>query len=336
MAALQLRSAGAAHWAIRTNVIIRPEGSGDAPAHIHFATAALAMPLAVIPYPVIDPVAFHVGPFPIRWYALSYIGGLAFGWFYVRALIRNGRLWGNTPRPRADSIADLVLYLAIGVIVGGRLGQVIFYQPDYFFAHPLEIFELWLGGMSFHGGLIGAALAIWYFARETKVPLLTVGDICAAAAPIGIFLVRIANFIKPELWGRPSDVPWAMIFPGVDDQPRHPSQLYEAGLEGLLLFLVLTLFVRFGALKRPGVATGIFCIGYGAARVVSEFFREPDPQLERLAHGLTMGMVLSAPLVLIGAALIVYVLRFRSVERTAKSDKEPTAAPAGSAAGRDR
>ena len=132
-----------------------------------------------------------------------------------------------------------------------------------------------------------------------------------STAPIGIFPVRIANFIKPELWGRPTDVPWAMIFPGVDDQPRHPSQLYEAGLEGLLLFLVLALFVRAGALKRPGVATGIFCIGYGMARIVSEFFREPDPQQEKLAHGLTMGMVLSAPLVLIGAALLVYVLRFR-------------------------
>jgi phosphatidylglycerol---prolipoprotein diacylglyceryl transferase len=216
------------------------------------------MTVLVIPYPVIDPVAFHVGPFPIRWYALSYIGGLALGWLYAGALIRNNRLWGDRPRPRSESIADLVLYLAIGVVVGGRLGQVIFYQPDYFFAHPLEIFELWLGGMSFHGGMIGAALAIWYFARETKVSPLTVGDICAAAAPIGIFLVRIANFIKPELWGRPTDVAWAMIFPGVDDQPRHPNQLYEAGLEGLLLFLVLALFVRAGALKRPGIATGIF------------------------------------------------------------------------------
>ncbi len=281
------------------------------------------MALSVIPYPVIDPVAFYVGPFPIRWYALAYIGGLALGWLYARALIRSDRLWGDTPRPPSESIADLVLYLAIGVIVGGRLGQVIFYQPDYFFGHPLEIFELWLGGMSFHGGLIGAALAIWYFARENKVSLLTVGDICAAAAPIGIFLVRIANFIKPELWGRPTDVPWAMIFPGVDDQPRHPSQLYEAGLEGLLLFLTLALFVRFGVLKRPGIATGIFCIGYGVARIVSEFFREPDPQLEQLAHGLTMGMVLSAPLVLIGAALIVYVLRFGQQRLDAGAVKAP-------------
>lgn len=272
------------------------------------------MAIAVVPYPVIDPVAFHVGPFPIRWYALAYIGGLAGGWLYAWALIKNDRLWGGTPRPRPESIADLVLYLAIGVVVGGRLGQVIFYQPEYFFAHPLEIFELWLGGMSFHGGLIGAALAIWYFARETKISLLTVGDICAAAAPIGIFLVRIANFINEEQWGRPSDLPWAMIFPDVDNQPRHPSQLYEAGLEGLLLFLLVGLFVRSGALKRPGLVTGVFCIGYAVTRIVSEFFREPDPQIERLAYGLTMGMVLSVPVLLAGTALLIYALRSRRTE----------------------
>ncbi len=268
------------------------------------------MPIAVIPYPVIDPVAFHIGPFPIRWYALAYIGGLVMGWLYARALIKNDRLWGATPRPQPETIADLVLYLALGVVIGGRLGQVIFYQPAYFLAHPLEIIEPWLGGMSFHGGLIGAALAIWYFARETKVPVLTIADLCAATAPIGIFLVRIANFINEEQWGRPSDVPWAMIFPDVDGQPRHPSQLYEAGLEGLLLLLVLGLVVRSGALKRPGVVAGVFCIGYAVTRIISEFFREPDPQLERLSQGLTMGMVLSVPVLLAGVALIVYALYF--------------------------
>jgi phosphatidylglycerol---prolipoprotein diacylglyceryl transferase len=168
--------------------------------------------------------------------------------------------------------------------------------------------------MAFHGGLIGASLAIWYFAKQTKVSVLTIADISAAAAPIGIFLVRIANFIKPELWGRPTNVPLAMIFPGVDDQPRHPSQLYEAGLEGLLLFLVVGLFVRGRALKRPGVVTGVFCVGYGAARIFSEFFREPDPQLEQLSHGLTMGMVLSAPILLAGAALLAYSVYFRREE----------------------
>ncbi len=270
-----------------------------------------AMAFAVIPYPVINAVAFHVGPFPIRWYALSYIGGLGLGWLYAWVLIRNDRLWGHMPRPQPQSIADLVLYLALGVVIGGRLGQVIFYQPEYFFAHPLEIFEPWLGGMSFHGGLIGAALAIWYFGRKSRVPLLTIADIVAATAPIGIFLVRIANFINEEQWGRPSDVPWAMVFPDVDSQPRHPSQLYEAGLEGLLLFLVVWLFVRSGAFKRPGIVTGVFCVGYAVTRIISEFFREPDPQLERLSYGLTMGMVLSIPLLLAGVALLFYVLRLR-------------------------
>jgi len=272
------------------------------------------MVLFVIPYPVFDPVAFHIGPYPVRWYALAYVGGLALGWAYAWALLRSDRLWGTTPRPGPGSLSDLVIYLAIAVVVGGRLGQVLFYDPRYYAAHPLEIVEPWKGGMSFHGGLIGAAFAIWYFAKEKNVSLLAVADLCAAAAPIGILLVRIANFIRPELWGRPTDVPWAMIFPGVDNQPRHPSQLYEAGLEGLLLFVVLALFVRGGAFKRPGIVTGIFCIGYGAARIFSEFFREPDPQLEKLSHGLTMGMVLSAPVLFAGVALIAYILYFRRTE----------------------
>ena len=273
-----------------------------------------AMEVFVIPYPAIDPVAVQIGPFPVRWYALSYIGGLGLGWIYARLLVSHDRFWGDTLRPGANSISDLVLYLAIGGVVGGRLGDVLFYEPSYFFRHPLEIAELWNGGMAFHGGLIGAILAIWYFARETKVPILTIADISAAAAPIGIFLVRIANFIKPELWGRPTKVPWAMIFPGADGQPRHPSQLYEACLEGLLLFVVLGLCVRGGALKRPGVVTGGFCIGYAIARIFSEFFRETDPQLERLSHGLTMGMVLSVPILLAGFALMLYAFYFRREE----------------------
>jgi phosphatidylglycerol---prolipoprotein diacylglyceryl transferase len=281
--------------------------------------------LAVIPYPAIDPVAVYIGPFPIRWYALAYIGGLAGGWLYAWLLVRNDRLWGKTPRPTAEAVGDLVLYSALAIVIGGRLGQVIFYEWSHYSAHPLEIFELWNGGMSFHGGLIAASLAIWYVAKQSKVPLLTVADICAAAAPIGIFLGRIANFIRPELWGRPTDVPWAMVFPGVDDQSRHPSQLYEGALEGLLLFLILAIFVRNGAFKRPGLTSGIFCVGYAAARIFCEFFREPDPQLEDLAHGLTMGMVLSVPLVVVGAALIAYAVRFR---READSgDSIPLARP---------
>ena len=198
----------------------------------------------------------------------------------------------------------------LGVVIGGRLGNVLFYDPSYYVAHPWEIIELWDGGMAFHGGLIGALLAIWYFARQSKISILTISDICAAAAPIGIVLVRVANFIRPELWGRPTDVPWAMIFPGVDGQPRHPSQLYEAFFEGLLLWLVLAICVRNGALRRPGLVAGVFGVGYGAARIFTEFFREPDPQLEKLSHGLTMGMVLSAPVFLAGAAMIIYAVYF--------------------------
>ncbi len=272
------------------------------------------MVISVIPYPVIDPVAVNIGPFPIRWYALAYIGGLAGGWLYARLLVRNDRLWATTPRPTSDAIDDLVLYTALAIVIGGRLGQVIFYEWSHYSAHPLEIFQLWNGGMSFHGGMIAALFAIWYVARQAKVSILTIGDICAAAAPIGIFLGRIANFIRPELWGRPTDataVPWAMVFPDVDDLPRHPSQLYEGALEGLLLFLILAIVVRTGAFKRPGLTSGVFCVGYGVARIFCEFFREPDPQLEDLAHGLTMGMVLSVPLLVIGTMLIAYAVRLR-------------------------
>jgi phosphatidylglycerol---prolipoprotein diacylglyceryl transferase len=285
----------------------------------------LSAAIAVIPYPAIDPVAVNIGPFPIRWYALAYIGGLGLGWLYARLLVRSDRLWGrdlwgNSPRPAGSAIDDLVLYCALAVVIGGRLGQVIFYEWSHYSAHPLEIFELWNGGMSFHGGLIAAVLAMWYVARQAKVPMLTIADICGAVAPIGILLGRIANFIRPELWGRPTDatvVPWAMVFPDVDDLPRHPSQLYEGGLEGLLLFVVLFFFVRGGAFKRPGLVAGIFCVGYGLARIFCEFFREPDPDLEALAHGLTMGMVLSVPVILVGVGLIGYAVR---AKRVADSD----------------
>ena len=181
------------------------------------------MEFLVIPFPSFDPIAVNIGPLPIRWYALAYIGGLFGGWIYAWLLLRDDRLWGNTLRPSPESIADLVLYMALGVIIGGQLGNALFYEPIYYLAHPLEIVEIWNGGMAFHGGLIGAILATWYFARRTNIPVLTIADICAAVCPVGIFLVRIANFIKPELWGRPSDMPWAIIFPGVDDQPRHPE-----------------------------------------------------------------------------------------------------------------
>ena len=198
---------------------------------------------------------------------------------------------------------------------------MIFYEWPYYSAHPLEILELWNGGMSFHGGLLAACLAIWFVARQAKISILTIGDICAAAAPIGILLGRIANFIRPEEWGRPADVSWAMVFPGVDDLPRHPSQLYEGALEGLLLFIVLAFFVRGGALQRPGLTTGIFLVGYGMARIFCEFFREPDPQPEQLVSWLTMGMLLSVPMIVAGLALIVHAMRRRERPRRTRRER---------------
>jgi phosphatidylglycerol:prolipoprotein diacylglycerol transferase len=273
------------------------------------------MPLFVIPYPAIDPVLVDIGPFPIRWYALAYVFGLILGWVYSRWIVGRDDFWGATPRPTAASLDDLLVYAALGVILGGRLGYVLFYNLDYYLAHPAEVVAVWKGGMSFHGGLAGAAVAIWLFARRHRVNPLSVGDIAAAAVPIGLLLGRLANFIKPELWGRPTDVPWAMVFPGAGPLPRHPSQLYEAALEGVVLFVVLHVAVRAGALRRPGLVAGLFGIGYGCARIACEFFREPDPQLGFLFGGATMGMLLSLPVIAVGLALV------------AASQRRPRASP---------
>ena len=271
------------------------------------------MPIFALPFPVIDPVAVNVGPLPLRWYALAYIGGFILGWLVLRALVANDALWSRgQPRPSRDSLDDLLVFVAFGVIIGGRLGHVLIYDPAFYVAHPLEIFQTWKGGMAFHGGLIGAMVGMYFYARRSGMPLLTVSDICAAVAPIGIFFGRLANFIKPEMWGRETDVPWSMAFPGAGDATRHPSQLYEAGLEGLALGVLLLFAARHGALKQPGLVTGFFGVGYGMARIFCEFFREPDPVQEALPNGLTMGMALSAPLVLLGAAAIMFALRPRS------------------------
>ncbi|WP_210302397.1 prolipoprotein diacylglyceryl transferase [Rhodoblastus sphagnicola] len=272
----------------------------------------LLVPLFVMPYPIIDPVMVHLGPLPIRWYALSYIVSLVFGWLIARRLVGREALWGGIARPSAQSLDDLLVYVAFGAVLGGRLFYVLFYNLTFFLAHPLEIPAVWQGGMSFHGGMTGAALGAFLFARREKVLFLSVGDLCCAVAPIGLFLGRIANFIKPELWGRPTDVPWAMVFPGAGPDPRHPSQLYEAGLEGLALGLLMLLAVRAGACKKPGLTSGLFLTGYALARIFCEFFREPDPQLGFLFGGATMGMLLSAPLALAGGALIIFALRRRA------------------------
>jgi phosphatidylglycerol:prolipoprotein diacylglycerol transferase len=249
-----------------------------------------------------------LGPFPIRWYALAYIAGLMAGWGLIRRLVADDGLWRGLARPSVESIDDLLVYCALGVVIGGRLGMLL-YDPGFYFAHPLEILAIWHGGMAFHGGMIGAAVGVILFARAYKTPWLSVLDLASLVAPIGIFLGRIANFIKPELWGRPTDAPWAMVFPGSDMQPRHPSQLYEAALEGLLNFVILMFVARAGGLRRRGLVTGLFGVVYGLARIACEFFRDPDPKLERLGGGLTMGMVLSAPMIVIGIGVVISALR---------------------------
>jgi phosphatidylglycerol---prolipoprotein diacylglyceryl transferase len=267
------------------------------------------MPWLLIPYPTFDPVLVHLGPLAIRWYALSYICGILLGWAYARALIRNDKLWGGKAPLTVIDFDDFVLWVTLGIILGGRTGYVLFYNLPHFIEHPLEIVQLWNGGMSFHGGFTGCVVAVVLFARSRGLSFLSLGDITCAVGPIGLFLGRLANFVNGELWGRPTDVPWAMIFPTGGPIPRHPSQLYEATLEGLVLLIVLAIFIRMGALKRPGLIIGCFAVFYAIARTTCEFFREPDVQLGFLWHGTTMGMLLSVPLFLAGLGFIAYAMR---------------------------
>jgi phosphatidylglycerol:prolipoprotein diacylglycerol transferase len=258
------------------------------------------VPLLALPFPAIDPVLIQIGPFAIRWYALAYIFGLVLGWQYLRWLVRRPG-WRLTPL----DIDDLLLYVTLGVVLGGRLGYILFYRLEFYLSNPLEALAVWQGGMSFHGGLIGVVAASVLFARRRRRAILEVGDAIACAAPIGLLLGRVANFVNGELWGRPSDVPWAMVFPGGGPQPRHPSQLYEAGLEGVLLLLVMTwLALRPRTPGSAGRLTGAFLIGYGIARSIAELFREPDSHLGFLLGGLTMGQLLSLPMVVVGILLV--------------------------------
>ncbi len=262
-----------------------------------------------LPFPAIDPVLFAVGPFAVRWYALAYIAGLLIGWQLARYLVSRPALWGGTSPMQPNDLDDALFWATFGVILGGRTGYVLFYNLPFFLEHPDEIVKLWHGGMSFHGGLAGTLVALVLFARARGIRVFSLLDVAGVVAPIGLLFGRLANFINGELWGRPADVPWAMVFPTGGAVPRHPSQLYEAGLEGLVLFIAMLIAVRMGALKRPGLAAGLFGIGYGIGRIVGEFFREPDPQLGFLMFGSTMGMLLSIPLVLAGAGLVIYALR---------------------------
>ena len=258
-----------------------------------------------IAFPAIDPIALQIGPFALRWYALAYVTGIVAAWRYMLFL-------GRRPPERATArdIDDFVVWATLAIVLGGRLGYVLFYRPGYYLDNPLEALALWRGGMSFHGGLLGVLAATILFARKRRIGLLAFGDILACAAPIGLFLGRIANFINGELFGRFSDVPWAMAFPRGGPTPRHPSQLYEAALEGLVLFAVLAwLALGTRALNKPGLLSGAFFTGYGIARIVAELFRQPDAHLGFLGLGTTMGQLLSLPLVLGGVALIYYANR---------------------------
>ena len=290
--------------------------------------------IAAIPFPDISPEIFAIEVFgfnlALRWYAMAYIVGIAIGWFIIRAALRRPHLWRNGPPMGAEKLEDLLTYIVIGVIGGGRLGYVLVYKPAEFLAAPLDILKIWEGGLSFHGGFIGVVVAVYLFCRRHAVPLPDLADIIAVSATPAILLVRIANFINAELWGRPTDLPWGVIFPGADAQAcatasapcvRHPSQLYEAGLEGLLLgTILLVLAFRFGALKKPWLLSAIFFLGYGLARFTVEFVRQPDAQfvsagnelglrLHIDGYGLTMGQLLSLPMIIAGLAVIIMARR---------------------------
>ena len=269
--------------------------------------------MLVVPYPAIDPVLVSIGPFAVRWYALAYIAALLLGWRYCNMLARRWAT-GGTPAATTKELDDFLVWATIGVVLGGRIGYVLFYNFAYYLQHPSQALELWHGGMSFHGGAIGVCIALALFCRQRRVLLLPFADLIACAVPIGLFLGRIANFINGELWGRPSDAPWAMVFPNGGPLPRHPSQLYEATLEGLVLFLILFFLQRSdGVRARRGTLAGAFLVGYGAFRIVGEFFREPDQQLGFLVGGTTMGQLLSVPLILAGLFLIWFARRRETV-----------------------
>lgn len=263
----------------------------------------ILLPLAALPFPEIDPVIVRIGPLAVHWYGLGYVVGILFAWWYARRLVGNDRLWAGEKAPISPvDIDDFLIWAAAGVVLGGRLGYILFYDLARYAQNPGDILAVWQGGMSFHGGLAGVTLAMILFARRRGFSAWSLFDVIAAGVPVGFGLVRLTNFVNSELWGRPTDVPWAFVFPNGGPEPRHPSQLYEALLEGLVLFVVLRILTHSALkLKRPGFVAGAMVAGYGAARIFVEFFREPDAHIGYLAGGwLTMGMVLSLPMVLIG------------------------------------
>ena len=280
------------------------------------------MTALVLTYPDLNPVAVRLGPVAIHWYGIMY--GLAFliGYALLRRRVRSAP-YSDAPAWSADDVASLIFHGVAGVLLGGRLGYVLIYKPTFYATHPLDIVKLWDGGMSFHGGAIGVVLALWWFARHQHRPFLQVSDLLVPVVPVGLGLGRIGNFINGELWGRPADpsLPWAMVFPQVDSTPRHPSQLYELLLEGVLLFTLLALYGR----RRPpmGCMSAAFLVGYGVLRFVAEHFREPDSFLGLLGLGLSMGQWLSIPMVIAGAALWWWSLRRARTRREATVAADP-------------
>ena len=260
-------------------------------------------------YPDLDPVALKLGPLSIRWYGLAYITGLVLGWRYTVWLAGQKRF--NTPgsRPTSVDLDDFLFWAMAGVLIGGRMGIVLFYKPHEYFADPISIFKIWEGGMSFHGGMLGVVTALILFTRRRQIAFFNVADLVACAAPIGLFFGRLANFVNGELWGRVTDSPLGMVFPTGGPLPRHPSQLYEAASEGLILFLVLAVLAQQPAVRlRSGMLAGIFLVGYAVARSTCELFREPDSYLGFIIGGISMGQILSFPMLIVGAALIIYAL----------------------------
>jgi phosphatidylglycerol:prolipoprotein diacylglycerol transferase len=284
----------------------------------------------MIIFPDIAPEIFTLDLYGIqvslRWYAVSYLVGFLLAFLVMRAFVRREKSWNfKTPPMEVEQVETLVTYLVLGVIVGGRLGYVLFYNFGFFVENPGDILRVWDGGMSFHGGFLGVIVGVIFFSRYNGIPIMSAADLIALATPPGLLLGRIANFANAELWGRPTDLPWGVIFPGIAAQncpdvvgqcARHPSQLYEAGLEGLLLGLILILVALLGGLKRRGLVTGLFFLGYGASRCIVEFFRQPDAQFitdenllgyayQYAGFGATMGQVLSLPMILIGMLLML-------------------------------
>ena len=259
----------------------------------------------VIAFPNIDPILLEIGPFALRWYALAYIAGIILGWWLGRRMVALAPVAATR-----EQIDDYVTWVTLGIILGGRLGYVLFYRPGHYLFHPWEALFVWQGGMSFHGGMLGVVIATFIFCRRQGLNPLLFADRVVTVVPIGLFLGRLANFINGELWGRVTDVPWAMVFPTGGPEPRHPSQLYQAFLEGACLFVLLRVLVRNPRLRaRPGFLSGVFLAGYGAARIIGELFRQPDAHLGFLLPGITMGQVLSVPMVVVGLWLILRAQR---------------------------